>query len=102
MTSVCRWISGLQLRSELSNLWISRLHLLRYRLVDSTKFTNFNMLVPLGGRYFRLFDSSGFITGTLTGESLAGADGTKVRFKTVYPDIKSVASVTVNGTPTRR
>jgi hypothetical protein len=68
------------------------------RLIDSTKFTNFNMLVPLAGRYFRLFNSSGFITGTLTGESLAGADGTKVRFKTTYPDIKSVASVTVNGT----
>jgi hypothetical protein len=69
-----------------------------YRLVDSTKYSDFNTLVPLGGRFYRLFDQNGFITGTLTGESLAGADGTKVRFKTVYPDIKSVASVTVNGT----
>jgi hypothetical protein len=70
-----------------------------FRLVDSTKYSDFNALVPLAGRYFRTFDANGFITGTSTNESLAGADGSKVRFKTTYADIQSVASVTVNGTP---
>lgn len=69
-----------------------------FRLIDSTKFPSFNLNVTIKGRLFRSFDANGFITTTITSESLTGANGSKVRFKLANWDIKSVSSLTVNGT----
>ena len=67
-----------------------------FRLIDSTKFNQFNLVASVRGRHLRTFDSSGFITATATAESLTGADGSKTRFKLAHDDILSVSSLTVN------
>lgn len=69
-----------------------------FRFMDSTKFSNFNLTCRIQGRKCRTFDADGFVTATASAESLADADGSKVRFKLAQTDIVSVASVTVNGT----
>jgi cell wall-associated NlpC family hydrolase len=69
-----------------------------WRLMNSEKHTNFNMTVRVKGRRCRQFDDDGFVQTTVTGESLAGADGAKVRFKLAQDDIAEVTALTVNGT----
>lgn len=69
-----------------------------FRLVDPAKFNSFNMTCRVKGRKCRTFTSAGFTVTTITGESLTGADGSKVRFKLAFEDIKEVTSITVNGT----
>jgi hypothetical protein len=69
-----------------------------FRFIDSSKFPNLNITVPVVGRLCRDFDDDGFLVSTSTNESLADADGTKVRFKLAYADIASVSALTVNGT----
>ncbi len=68
-----------------------------FRLIDSTKFQNFNVTCRVKGRKCRTFNTSGFIVTTASAESLTGADGTKVRFKLAFEDVISVSSLTVNG-----
>jgi hypothetical protein len=69
------------------------------RFIDSTKFqSGLNATVFAIGHSVRTFNASGFITNTVVSESLAGADGTKVRFKLAQSDVKSITSITVNGT----
>lgn len=67
-----------------------------FRLIDSTKFPQFNLTVNVKARTCRQFDASGFVQTTVTGESLTGADGTKVRFKLANVDIASVTSLSVD------
>lgn len=69
-----------------------------FRLIDSSKFQNFNVTIRVKGRQCRTFDEDGFVTDSETAESLSGADGTKVRFKLANADIIAVSAVTVNGT----
>jgi hypothetical protein len=69
-----------------------------FRLIDSTRFPNFNVVAIIKGRKCRTFTNSGFDATTVTGESLTGADGNKVRFKLANVDIKEVTALTVNGT----
>lgn len=68
-----------------------------FRLIDSSKFSNFNVTARVRGRLCRTFDSSGFVTGTSTAEAVGTGDGSTVRFKLDYEDIAAVSSVTVNG-----
>lgn len=68
------------------------------RFVDMTRFASgMNATVQPIGRPVRYFDANGFLTTTVIDESLADADGTKVRFKLANWDIKSISSITVNG-----
>lgn len=69
-----------------------------FRLIDSTNYNGFSILENVAGRKCRQFTSTGFTVTTVTGESLTGADGTKVRFKLAQDDIKEVTALTVNGT----
>jgi len=68
-----------------------------FRLINSVKFPSFNLTTNISSRLCRQFDASGFTVTTVTGESLTGADGSKVRFKLTNWDIKDVSSLTVNG-----
>lgn len=68
------------------------------RAFDAEKFGNFNVTCRVKGRKCREFTEAGFTVTTVAGESLAGANGSKVRFKLAFEDIKSVTSLTVNGT----
>lgn len=72
---------------------------LAFRMINGNKFGTFNVTCRVKGRKCRTFTSAGFTKTTVTGESLTGADGAKVRFKLAFEDIYSVSSVTVNGTP---
>ncbi len=69
-----------------------------FRLIDSNKFPSFNIAIRTKGRKCRKITTTGFEVNTTTDESLAGADGTKVRFKLAHQDIKEVTALTVNGT----
>lgn len=69
-----------------------------FRLIDSSKLNQFNLTCTVKGVLLRTFDTDGFIVNTATSESLIGADGSKVRFKLAYEDVKSISSLTVNGT----
>lgn len=69
-----------------------------FRLADATKFAQLNVTCRVQGRNCRTFDANGFVATTVSGESLTGADGTKVRFKLANADIAAVSSLTVNGT----
>jgi len=69
-----------------------------FRMMDSTKFSAFNVTCRTKGRRCRTFDTSGFVRATATAESLAGADGAKVRFKLAHDDIEAVSSLTVGVT----
>jgi cell wall-associated NlpC family hydrolase len=69
---------------------------LAFRLIDSSKLNQFNLTCTVKGMALRTFDASGFIVATATGESLTGADGSKVRFKLAQADIKAITSLTVN------
>ncbi len=69
-----------------------------FRLINSAKFSSFNLNVTVKGRLCRTFDASGFLRTTVSGESLAGADGSKVRFKLAFDDIEGLSAITVNGT----
>lgn len=71
---------------------------LAFRFADSSKFTNLNITQRGQWRKCRTFDGDGFTVLTATGESLSGADGTKVRFKLAFEDIVSISSITVNAT----
>jgi cell wall-associated NlpC family hydrolase len=66
------------------------------RWMDSTKFGSFNLTCRVKCRKCRTFDTSGFVVTSVSSESLAGADGAKVRFKLAHEDIKAVTAVTVN------
>lgn len=69
-----------------------------FRFIDATKFqSGLNVSVQTVGHSVRKFNSSGFITASVVNESLAGANGTLVRFKLAQSDIKTVTAVTVNG-----
>ena len=67
-----------------------------FRISDTTKFPSFNIATRVRGRHCRKFDADGFVTQSVAAESLAGADGSKVRFKLAFEDIKEVTSVEVN------
>lgn len=68
-----------------------------FRLIDSEKFTNFNVTCRVRGRKCRTFDEDGFVTGTSTSEAVGTGDGSTVRFKLDFDDIEAVSAVTVNG-----
>lgn len=68
-----------------------------YRLIDSSKFPNFNLTCTPRGRKLRTFDANGFITATSTTEAVGTGDGTTVRFKLDYEDIETMTTVTVAG-----
>ncbi|MBC8096541.1 MAG: C40 family peptidase [Akkermansiaceae bacterium] len=68
-----------------------------FRFADSSKFQNLNVTARIKCRLCRTFDADGFTELTATGESLTGADGSKVRFKLAHEDVISVSSLTVNG-----
>jgi hypothetical protein len=67
------------------------------RLVDSTKYSQWNLIATPKGRLCRTLDENGFITATATAEAVGTGDGSTVRFKLAYADIASVTSVTVGG-----
>ena len=69
-----------------------------FRLINSVRFPSFNLTTNISSRLCRQFDATGFTVTTVTGESLTGANGSKVRFKLANWDIKDVSSLTVNGT----
>lgn len=71
---------------------------LALRLIDSTKFSTFNLTAAVKGRSCRQIDTSGFVRTSVSGESLSGADGSKVKFKLANEDIEAVTALTVNGT----
>lgn len=67
------------------------------RLIDSSKFTQFNLTVPVKGRQCRTFDANGFIQTTVTSEAVGTGDGATTRFKLDFEDIATVTTVTVGG-----
>jgi hypothetical protein len=70
-----------------------------FRLVDSRKYSQFNVIALVQGRPVRLFDETGFLTSTATAEDLGALwDGSRKYGVLLHPDVVSVASVTVNGT----
>lgn len=71
---------------------------LAFRFINSENFSRPNFTIRVHGRYCRTFSAAGFTTTAVANESLAGADGTKVRFKLATSDIAAVSAVTVNGT----
>jgi hypothetical protein len=70
---------------------------LAFRLINGGKFSNFNVTCRVKCRKCRTFDEDGFIATTVTAESHTG-DGSAVRFKLAYEDIKEVTALTVGGT----
>lgn len=68
------------------------------RAIDSTKFSNFNVTIRVRGRQCRTFTSSGFDVTTVTNEATGTGDGSTVRFKLGFADIKAVTALTVGGT----
>lgn len=69
-----------------------------FRLFDSSAFASFNVTIRVKGRRCRKFDEDGFLRTAVSGESLTGANGSKVRFKLAQTDIAAVSAITVNGT----
>lgn len=69
------------------------------RLVDSTKYSQWNLIATPKGRLCRTFDASGFIRTTITAEAVGTGDGTTTRFKLDHDDIETISSLTVAGTP---
>ncbi len=70
-----------------------------FRLVDSTKYSQFNVTARITGRECRTYTSAGWDTEAVVAESLAGADGDLTRWKLAHHDIAAVSSLTVNGDP---
>lgn len=68
-----------------------------FRMIDSSKFSNFNVTCRVKGRKCRAFDENGFVQTTVTSEAVGTGDSTTRRWKLDFEDIASVASVTVNG-----
>ncbi len=68
-----------------------------FRLVDSQKYSSFNVITRIKGRYCRTYTEDGLDVTTVTSESLTGADGSKVRFKLAHHDVVAVSSLTVAG-----
>lgn len=68
-----------------------------FRLIDSSKFSQFNVTARVKGRKCRTFDENGFIQTTVTSEAVGTGDAATRRFKLDFDDIVSVSSVTVNG-----
>jgi hypothetical protein len=68
-----------------------------FRLIDSSKFPQFNVTARVKGRKCRAFTSSGFTQTTVTSEAVGTGDAATRRFKLDFDDIVSVSSVTVNG-----
>lgn len=66
------------------------------RLIDSTKFTQLNIVATIQGRFCRRFDGFGFLTNDVTNEQDTG-DATTVRFKLSNDDLVRVDSITVGG-----
>jgi hypothetical protein len=66
-----------------------------FRLTDSTKYTQFNLVATVKGRLCRTFDASGFITATETDEAVGTGDAATKRFKLAYEDVSAVTAVTV-------
>jgi len=72
------------------------------RLIDSTKFTNFNLTCRVQGRQCRTFDANGFVTATATSESLTGAhnySGQSVTADSTTDKITLAGHALVNGDP---
>ncbi len=67
------------------------------RLIDSAKFSQFNLTVPVKGRKCRTFDANGFTRTTVTSEAVGTGDGTTTRFKLAFEDLATVTTVTVAG-----
>lgn len=67
-----------------------------FRLIDSAKFSQFNVTAKVRGRKCRTFDTDGFVVNTVTGEALGTGDSSTRRWKLDFDDIASVTSVTVN------
>jgi cell wall-associated NlpC family hydrolase len=65
-----------------------------FRLIDSTKFPQFNVTVRIKGRKCRTFDASGFVTSNEVYSE--AADGTSVRFDLGGQEIKQINSVEVD------
>lgn len=68
-----------------------------FRLIDSTKFSQFNLTARVRGRKFRTFDENGFVVSTSTSEAVGTGDAATRRFKLDFDDIAAISSLTVNG-----
>jgi cell wall-associated NlpC family hydrolase len=71
-----------------------------FRLIDSSKFSSFNISARVQSRRCRTFNEDGFLTAsaTETESTLTGANGVKTRFLLAQSDIASVTAVSVNST----
>jgi len=67
-----------------------------YRTMTAANLSGFNATVRVKGSHCRTFTDAGFDVTDVLGESLAGADGSKVRFKLANADVIAVSSVYVN------
>jgi len=68
-----------------------------HRLVDSTKYTNFNVTCRVKCRKCRTFDADGFVLNSPALTQLWDGDGVVKRFKLDHEDIVSVDEVRVGG-----
>lgn len=70
-----------------------------FRLVDSRKYSQFNVVALIQGRKFRLFDDAGWLTTTVTDEDQGALwDGSRKYAVLAHPDVSVVTTVKVNGT----
>jgi hypothetical protein len=71
-----------------------------FRVFNPQKYASgFNVTLRVRGAKCRDFDSSGWLTTTVTAESLAGADGTLTRWLLANGDLLDATLVEVNGNP---
>lgn len=71
-----------------------------FRLVDSRKFSQFNVTALIKGRAVRTFDENGFITATASAETTGSAwNGSRQYAIAVNPDIIEMTALTVDGDP---
>jgi cell wall-associated NlpC family hydrolase len=70
-----------------------------FRLIDSSKFPQFNVTLRIKGRLVQLFDADGFITGGSTEPAIAVGDGVTRRFALGDPGwrITKINALTVDG-----
>lgn len=66
-----------------------------FRLIDSTKFQNFNVTTRVKCRKCRTFDESGFIQTNETTASLGTGDGSTVRWKLPYEDVIVIGAMSI-------
>lgn len=68
-----------------------------FRLIDSSKFSQFNLTARVKGRKCRTFDTDGFVQASVADETFEG-DGSTARFKLANGDVTAI-TVTVDATP---